>query len=208
MVLQKKSTNRLSKMFNNDSTPDLRAPATNHRRAVSQQHAPLPDRSTNQNAPWMPPQTQQRAVSAQVPNTHLAPIDTNQDFLRNPISHHQRAISANSSPVNAYSANGLYTIPSNRSANAAYAPVQPVSAHPSQTLPVPGAPAEPASATSRKDKRKSWFGGSGAKLSKAGKDEAQKSPASWILGHGDQRPAYDTTALLSAYKVCLALRFQ
>jgi hypothetical protein len=180
-------------MFNNGSTPNLVAPPPTDRRAVSQphHHAPLPYRS--QNAPWMPPQNQQRAASAQVPN-----INTSDGLLRKPISHDRRAVSANSSPVDS---NGLYTIRSNHSAGYA-PPVQPQSPL-TQNLAIPGGPS-PTSVTSKKDKdkRKSWFGGSGTKLTKAGKDEALKSPAAWILGHGDQRPAYDTTALLGAYKVC------
>lgn len=199
MGLQKPSTNRLSKMFNNGSTPNLTAPpSSTDGRAVSQQRVPPPGRTHN--APWTPPQlpqTHQRAVSAQVPSAHLTHLDTSDSLLRKPIPNDRRVVSANSSPVSTI---GLYTIRSNQSANSGYAP--PVQAPSPQTLSVPGGPS-PTSATSKKDKRKSWFGGSGTKLTKAGKDEVLRSPASWILGHGDQRPAYDTTALLSADKVCL-----
>jgi hypothetical protein len=205
MVVLKKSTSRLAKMFHNASTPDLRESAA-ERRAVSQ-HPPLPDRSISENAPWTPPlpspQMQQRAVSAQVPQ-----IETSQRFFRKPFSYDRRAVSASSSPVNrspvnrspvnvspvnAYPANGLYSIPSNAPA------VQPVNGS-VQTLPVPGALAEPTS-TAKRVRRRSWFGGGGAKLSKASKEEVRESPGSWILGHGDQRPAYDATALLGAERV-------
>jgi hypothetical protein len=186
-------------MFNNGSTPNLTAPLPD-RRAVSQQ-LPLPDKTANPNAPWMPPQPHQRAASAQVSGQHLAPINTAQDLHRKPIpsepSHghgSRRAVSANSSPVGLQPANGLP--PNKKSSPPMHGAVPP----PVQTLPVPRQLGEPTSA--KGPKRKSWFGGGGAKLSKGGKEE-QKSPASWILGHGDQRPPYDTAALLNAHKACI-----
>lgn len=202
--LQKKSTNRLSKMFNNVSTPNLTAPFSTERRAASHQQTASVD---GQNAPWVPPPpppppTQQRAASAQVPSVHLpAPIDTSDGLLRKAIPNYseRRAVSANSSPT---TSNGLYPIRSNQSANSGWTP--PVQAPSPQTLAVPGLPSPTSSTatTSKKDKRKSWFGGSGTKLTKPGKEDVVKSPSSWILGHGDARPAYDTTALLGAYQVC------
>ncbi|KAE9976349.1 hypothetical protein BLS_001362 [Venturia inaequalis] len=197
---QKKSTNRLSKLFNNGSTPNLLAPLPTERRVVSLQQPYPVDR---QNAPWVPPPPpppHQRAASAQIPSVHLpAPIDTSDRLLRKPIPNpsDRRAVSASSSPIT-----GLYPVRSNGSANSAWAP--PVQAPSPHTLAVPGLPSPTTSTatTSKRDnKRKSWFGGSGTKLSKPGKEEVLKSPPSWILGHGDARPAYDTTALLGAYQV-------
>lgn len=222
--LQKKTTNRLSKMFNNGSTPNLTAPLPTERRAVShQQTSSVSHQQTSsvghqqtssvshqrtssvdrQNAPWVPlPPPNQRAVSAQVPSVNLPPpIDTSDRLLRKPIPNpsERRAVSANSSPT---TSSGLYPTRSNQSANSAWAP--PIQAPSPRTLAVPGLPS-PTSSTvtvSKKDKRKSWFGGSGTRLTKAGKEEVLKSPPCWILGHGDARPAYDATALLGAYQVC------
>lgn len=196
---QKKSTNRLSKMFNNGSTPNLIAPLPTERRAVSHHQSASVH---HQNAPWVPPPPpQQRAASAQVPSVHLPPIDTTDALRRKPFPNpsERRAVSANSSPT---TANGLYPIRSNTSGNSGGAP--PVQAPSPQTLAVPGLPSPTTATTSKRDKRKSWFGGSGVKLTKSGKEEVAKSPPSWILGHGDVRPAYDTTALLGACQVCRA----
>jgi hypothetical protein len=51
------------------------------------------------------------------------------------------------------------------------------------------------------NKRKSWFGGSGQKLSKGGKDVKEVKPDAWIVGIEGQKPAYDLLPLLSAQQV-------
>jgi hypothetical protein len=51
------------------------------------------------------------------------------------------------------------------------------------------------------NKRKSWFGGSGQKLSKAGKEVKEEKPEAWIVGIEGQRPPYDVSPLLNAQQV-------
>ncbi|QDS77636.1 hypothetical protein FKW77_002681 [Venturia effusa] len=198
--LQKKPNDRLSKMFDNGSVPNLTAPFPTERRAVSHQQSASVDR---QNAPWMPPPPpQQRAASAQVPNVRLPPpLDTSDHIVRKPVPNpsERRAVSANSSPT---TSNGLYPIRSNQSAHSGWVP-PPLQASSPRTLAVPGPPSPTISTatTFKKEKRKSWFVGAGTKLTKPGREEVVNSPPSWILGHGDARPAYDASALLGAHQV-------
>ena len=213
-TLQKRKGNRLSRFFslsesslpsnNTDNklhkqNPErVTADDANNRRAVSHNPQTLPDRTApstaSQNAPWIPPPQQHaRSSSAQIAkNGLLTP-------LAPPAEIHRRAVgggtpsSATTSPVGSRPNSGYSSQPSSPYRN---------QLAPQTSLSVPGGGLSPAASPEKAvNKRKSWFGGGGQKLSKPGKgDVKEEKPAAWIVGF-EGKPAYDTAPLLSAQQV-------
>lgn len=177
------------------------------RRAVSHNpQATLPDRTVPPpNAPWLPPQQQHaRSSSAQISkNSLLHPLSPPAEIHRRPVggsesSQSLRVSSATTSPVTSRPNTGYSSQPSSPYRNNA-------ASHSSNALNVPGASPgglSPGASPEQKNanKRRSWFGGGGAKLSKPGKGVQEEKPEAWIVGM-EGKPAYDLNPLLNAQQV-------
>lgn len=197
-ILQKRNGNRLSRFF---SVSDVKIPSERdkieERRAVShnpQSLSALPDRtlalSTQQPA---------RSSSAQIAHNKLLPLAPPAEIHRRQVGGSEsstslRVSSAATSPVGSRPPSGHSSQPSSPYGKG-YTP--------QSSLRVPGV-ALPAATSPDKavNKRKSWFGGSGTKLSKPGKGEVKDDkPEAWIVGIEGQRPPYDVAPLLNAQQV-------
>lgn len=209
-TLHKKKGNRLSRFFSVSDfsrSDSKRLAKVDERRAVSHNpQATLPDRTVPPpNAPWLPPQQQHtRSSSAQISkNSLLHPLSPPAEIHRRPVggsesSQSLRVSSATTSPVTSRPNTGYSSQPSSPYRNNA-------ASHSSNALNVPGASPgglSPGASPEQKNanKRRSWFGGGGAKLSKPGKGVQEEKPEAWIVGM-EGRPAYDLNPLLNAQQV-------
>ena len=206
-TLQKRKGNRLSRFFSiSEPSPSLTTTlkkqdperkAADDRRAVSHNPQTLPDRTappSSNNTPWIPPPQQHaRSSSASIAkNGLLTPLAPPAEIHRRPIG--GTPSSTTTSPVGSRPGSAYSSQPSSPYSN------RPA---PQASLGVPGgSPAQAASPEQKINKRKSWFGGSGQRLSKPGsKDVKEEKPAAWIVGIEGQKPAYDLSPLLSAQHV-------
>jgi hypothetical protein len=194
-TLQKRKGNRLSRFFSVSEIKDPKIVVPDERRAVSHStQAILPERTAPpSNAPWVPPQQHARSSSAQIAkNNLLAPLAPPAEIHRRPVG---GTSSATTSPNTSRPPSGYSSQPSSPYRSN-------LTPHSTSTLGVPGA--SPAASPERVvNKRRSWFGGSGQKLSKGNKDAKEEKPPAWIVGIEGQKPAYDLNPLLSAQQVSI-----